>query len=171
MRGKIMVNWIMANIEKNTVPCQNKNLFDEKITTVCGITGRERYDNSIGNMSHTGEIYFDEQIKMSIDGRTYWAYKYNENKDILELKDSPYHGNVFASIPRLYFEHLYGISIDEKSLNAIDYFAKKMLDNYSNMANVSKEEINTLEAVIEKTVEQIKGRIKEIEEELDEYER
>ena len=88
-----------------------------------------------------------------------------------QLKDSPYHGNVFASMPRLYFEHLYGISIDEKSLNAIDYFAKKMLDNYSNMANVSKEEINTLEAVIEKTVEQIKGRIKEIEEELDEYER
>lgn len=73
------------------------NTLDVEVKTIRGIIGHPEIDDSMDSVYGTvitGRIIFIEPVKITLDGKNWYAYAFNCNTNMIDLKDSPATGLV-----------------------------------------------------------------------------
>lgn len=103
----------IIKIEKTKFECQNKNIVNTKIDTICGIKGYVGIDKSMsiiyGSIPN-GLVYFSDIYKVTTDEKcnnVWYAYAYRHDRNQVELRDSATHGNGYRSVSFKDFSEAY----------------------------------------------------------------
>lgn len=105
----------IIKIEKTKFECQNKNIVDTKIDTICGMRGYVGIDKSLSGIYGSipnGLVYFSDIYKVTTDEKynnVWYAYAYRYDRKQVELRDSVSHGNGYRSISFSDFQKAFNV--------------------------------------------------------------
>lgn len=103
----------IIKIEKTNFECQNKNIVDAKVNTICGLSGYVGIDNSLDRIYGSlpnGLIYFSDIYEVVTDelhNNVWYAYAYNTKTQYVELRDGVTHGMMHRTVKFLDFKNAF----------------------------------------------------------------